>query len=85
MLVGDWCLFRAWDGYDGFSAIASTLPTTDTKTLLEKVSRMIDPLIAEHDELPASPTESSLLVFHRGIGEAPESPVDRKPAKRGQD
>jgi hypothetical protein len=42
------------------------------------IDKMIDQLIAEHDELPALPTERRLLFFHRGIGRALESAVDRK-------
>lgn len=42
------------------------------------IDKMIDQWIAEHDELPALPTERRLLFFHRGIGGAPESAVDRK-------
>jgi hypothetical protein len=41
------------------------------------IDKMIAQLIAKHDELPALPTERRLPFFHRGIGGAPESAVDR--------
>lgn len=42
------------------------------------IDKMIDQLIAKHDELLALPAERRLLFFHRGIGRAPESAVDRE-------
>jgi hypothetical protein len=55
------------------------------------IDKMTDPLIAKHDELPGLPIARRLLFFHRGIGGAPESAVDRKYSRitncfpRGQD
>ena len=42
------------------------------------IDKMIDQWIAKHDELPALQTKRRLLLFHRGIGGAPGSTVDRK-------
>ena len=42
------------------------------------IDKMVDRLIAKHDELPAFPTERRLLFLYRGLGGAPESAVDRQ-------
>ena len=56
--------YRLYNGYNGVGG--------------KGIDKMIDQLIAKHDELPALPTGRRLLFFHRGIGGAPESAVDRK-------
>ena len=59
--------YRLYPSYNGYNGVGG-----------KGIDKMIDPLIAKHDELPASSTERRLLFFHRGIGGAPESAVDRK-------
>ena len=46
-------------GYNGYNGIGG-----------KGSDKMIDQLIAKHDELPALPTERRLLFLHRGVGRA---------------
>jgi hypothetical protein len=59
--------YRLYPSYNGYNSVDG-----------KGIDKMIDQLIAKHDELPALSTERRLLFFHRGIGGAPESAVDRK-------
>ena len=58
---------RLYPSYNGYNGVGG-----------KGIDKMIDQLIAKHDELPALPTERRLLFFHYGIGGAPELTVDRK-------
>ena len=59
--------YRLYPSYNGYNGVGG-----------KHIDKMIDPLIAKHDELRALPTERRLLFFHRGIGGAPGSAVNRK-------
>jgi hypothetical protein len=59
--------YRLYLSYNGYNGVGG-----------KGIDKMIDQLIAKHDQLPASSTERRLLFFYCGIGGAPESAVDRK-------
>jgi hypothetical protein len=59
--------YNYYPSYNGYNGVGG-----------KGIDKMIDPLIAKHDESPALPTARRWLFFHRGIGGAPESAVDRK-------
>ena len=59
--------YRLYASYNGYNGVGG-----------KGIDQMIDQLIAKHDELPALPTNRRLLFFHRGIGGALKSAVDRK-------
>lgn len=57
-------LYPSYSGYDGVGG--------------KGIDKMIDQLIAKHDELSALSIDKRLLFVHRGIGGAPGLAVDRK-------
>jgi hypothetical protein len=59
--------YRLYSSYNGYNGVDG-----------KGIDKMIDQLIAKHDELPALPTERRVLFFHRGPGRAPEAAVNRK-------
>jgi hypothetical protein len=59
--------YRLYPSYNAYNGVGG-----------KGIDKMIDQWIVKHDELPALPTERRLLFFHRGIGGARKSSVDRK-------
>jgi hypothetical protein len=51
--------YRLYPSYNGYNGVSG-----------KGIHKMIDPLIAKHDELPALPTQGRLLFLHRGTGQA---------------
>jgi hypothetical protein len=59
--------YRLYPSYNGYNGVGG-----------KGIDKMIDQLIAKHDELSALSTKRRLLFFHRGPGRAARTTAHRK-------